>query len=267
MLKTIIGAAALVLATQAAAQVTFYEHEGFRGRYFATDRTIGDLGNSGFNDVASSVIVDRGRWELCEHAGFAGRCVVLGPGQYPSLQASGMNDAISSVRRAGGRAPAEVVAPPPPPAQPYTYYPRNGERLFEANVTSIRAVVSQPQQRCWVEREQVVHDTNAALPGAIIGGILGGVLGHQIGGGRGQDVATALGAVGGAAAGANVARNAGGGGQVVTQDVQRCTSVRGPVQPDYWDVTYVFRGQEHRVQMATSPGPTITVNRDGEPRM
>jgi len=33
-------------------------------------------------------------------------------------------------------------------------------------------------------------------PGAIIGGVVDGVLGHQIGGRRGNDVATALGAVG-----------------------------------------------------------------------
>ena len=32
--------------------------------------------------------------------------------------------------------------------------------------------------------------------------MIGGILGHQIGGGRGQDVATGVGAVGGAAVGA-----------------------------------------------------------------
>jgi uncharacterized protein YcfJ len=53
----------------------------------------------------------------------------------------------------------------------------------------------------------------------------------------------------------------------VTQDVQRCTNVSGPVRPDYWDVTYVFRGREHHVQMSTPPGATITVNGNGEPRM
>jgi len=29
----------------------------------------------------------------------------------------------------------------------------------------------------------------------------------------------------------------------------------------------VFRGQEHRVQMTSPPGSTITVSQDGEPRM
>ena len=101
--------------------------------------------------------------------------------------------------------------------------------------------------------------------GAVLGGVAGGVLGHQIGSGRGNDVATALGAIGGAALGANTGQ--GGGGQVYTQDVHRCTTVEGPMRPEYWDVTYVFRGREHRVQMSTPPGRTITVNRNGEPRM
>ena len=38
-------------------------------------------------------------------------------------------------------------------------------------------------------------------------------------------------------------------------------------QPDYWDVTYVFLGREYRVQMTPPPGPTILVNRFGEPRV
>ena len=92
---------------------------------------------------------------------------------------------------------------------------------------------------------------------------IGGGLGHQVGGGRGQDVATAGGAVAGAAIGSNVGR---GGGQVYGQDVQRCANVSRNARPDYWDVTYNFRGIEHRVQMTAPPGPTIAVNGDGEPR-
>ena len=75
---------------------------------------------------------------------------------------------------------------------------------------SVRAVVGPPEQRCWVERQQVVEDRgNANVGGAIVGALIGGVLGHQIGGGRGRDVATA----GGAVAGAAIGSNAGGGGR------------------------------------------------------
>jgi hypothetical protein len=31
-------------------------------------------------------------------------------------------------------------------------------------------------------------------------------------------------------------------------------------------VTYAFRGVEHRMQTTVPPGPTVTVNEQGEPR-
>ena len=51
------------------------------------------------------------------------------------------------------------------------------------------------------------------------------------------------------------------------QNVQRCTTVPGSMQPQYWDVTYAFRGIEHRAQLGFAPGATITVNGRGEPRV
>jgi uncharacterized protein YcfJ len=127
-------------------------------------------------------------------------------------------------------------------------------------------VIGPPEQRCWVER-QVVDSGTAGMnvPGAIVGGIAGGVLGHQIGSGRGQDVATGIGAATGALVGANVGRDT--AGTAYTQDVQRCTTLPASTRPDYWDVTYTFRGYEHRVQTATPPGATILVNAQGEPRI
>jgi uncharacterized protein YcfJ len=89
-------------------------------------------------------------------------------------------------------------------------------------------------------------------------------MGHQIGSGRGNDVATAVGAVGGAAVGANVNR---GGSQTYTQNVQRCSAVPGSAQVAYYDVTYQFQGATHRAQLSFAPGATITVNGRGEPRV
>jgi len=130
----------------------------------------------------------------------------------------------------------------------------------------VRAVVGTPEQRCWIEREEVPQDRQKVnIPASIAGAIIGGILGHQVGAGSGQDIATAGGAVAGAAVGANIGR-LGGGQQAQTQDVQRCASVPSQTQPDYWDVTYNFRGQEHRMQMTAPPGPTVIVNDRGEPR-
>ena len=162
-----------------------------------------------------------------------------------------------------GHGPAGVPVALAAPTYEYHQLPR--DRLYEAPVTSVRAVVGPPEQRCWVERQQVVQDRNdgANVPGAIVGAVIGGVLGHQVGSGRGRDVATAGGAVAGAAIGANVGR---GEGQVVSQDVQRCAVVEGHARPEYWDVAYRFRGVVRRVQMSTPPGRTIVVDDSGEPR-
>ena len=128
----------------------------------------------------------------------------------------------------------------------------------------MRAVLGPPEQRCWVERQQVVEerrDTNTG--GAVLGALIGGVLGHQVGGGRGKDVATAGGAVAGALIGGNAGRD--GGTATYDKDVQRCSTV-AEGKPAYWDVTYNFRGAENRIQMSAPPGNTIAVNSRGEPR-
>jgi uncharacterized protein YcfJ len=261
-LKSLAGVAALGLATHAAAQITLYQNEGFRGPVFAADRPIANFDRTGFNDRASSAVVERGAWQVCEDARFQGRCAVLRPGNYPSLSAMGLNDRISSVRPVSGK--GYVYAPPPAPVPVYEYRQRPNERLYQVPVTYVRAVVGPPEQRCWVERQQVQENRGGAnVPGAIVGAVIGGVLGHQVGGGRGQDIATAGGAVAGAAVGANVGRN---GYATSTQDVQRCETVANAGPPDYWDVGYNFRGLDHRIQMSVPPGPTITVNGNGEPR-
>ena len=149
-----------------------------------------------------------------------------------------------------------------PPA--YDYRRRQNERVYEANVSSVRAVVGPPEQRCWVERERVAN-SGVNVPGAIVGGVIGGILGHQIGSGRGQDLATGIGVVGGAAVGANVGRAP--DGMVYSQNVRRCEYVPTSARLDYYDVTYNFAGYEHRVQLTTLPGPTILVNAQGEPRV
>ena len=262
LLVITVGLACALAGTFAAAQVTLYQQERFYGRAFTANGPIPNLDRLGFNDRASSVIVERGEWQVCDAFNFVGRCIVLRPGQYPSLAAMGLNNRVSSVRRVSG-GPKYVYAPAPPPA-PYPYYPHYGERLYPADVIATRAVVGPPEQRCWVERQQVTAPAQPNVPGAILGGVLGGVLGHQIGSGTGRDVATAVGAVSGAAIGANVNR---GGSQVYSQDVQRCAAVPGTGQVAYWDVTYVFRGVTHRAQLGFAPGATINVNTRGEPRM
>ena len=228
--KFSLAAAALLAVAQAAAQVTFYEHDGIQGRSFTTDQQVRNFERAGFNDRASSVVVRAERWErweVCEDPRFRGNCVVLRRGQYPSLSAMGLNDRVSSVRLVSRetRVDDDRYAPPPPVA--HDYRRRGNERLYQAQVTSVRAVVGTPEQRCWVEREQVSQSSGRGDPnvgGAVIGAVIGGILGHQVGGGSGRDAATAVGVLGGAAIGANTNRD-GRGERVVNQT---CSAAPAP---------------------------------------
>ena len=265
--RSVLATAGLALAVPSFAQVTFYEHDGYEGRSFTTQRSVDNFKHQGgLNDRASSAVVRSERWEICEDAGYGGRCVVLRPGQYPSLAAMGLNDRISSVRTVQRQAAVADDRYAPPPIVETDYRRRGNERLYQAQVTSVRAVVATPERHCWMERGEVVQDQGGAnVPGALIGAVIGGILGHQVGGGTGRDVATVGGVVAGAAVGSQVGRDR-NGQPVYGPDVERCSTPPSEAGPEFWDVTYQFRGREHQMQMTSPPGATVTVNRAGEPR-
>ncbi len=249
-----------------ASQVIFYEDEGFQGRTYTADKQVDDFRSSGFNDRSSSAVVLGQRWEVCENSRFNGRCMVLNPGRYPSLAAMGINDRISSVRALPWNARVEERRVAPEPLAVYDNRRRDQEQIFQAEVTSVRAVVGTPEKRCWMEREEVAAARGEAnVGGAVLGALIGGVLGHQVGGGVGKDIATAGGAVAGAAIGSNVGRNK-NSTPATTRDVEKCSTQPSSTAPNYWDVTYNFRGVDHRIQMTAAPGATIPVNARGEPR-
>ena len=251
-----------------AGRIVIYENESFQGRSMTADNAVEDFRRSGLNDRASSAVVSGGRWEACEDARFGGNCVVLRPGQYASLTAMGMNDRISSVRAVerGARVDDRRYAPLPMVSRDYGR--RDDERLYQAAVTSVRAVVEDSGERCWVEPQQVAPErgSRANVPGAVLGAVIGGILGHQVGGGSGKDVATGIGVLAGAAIGSNTGRGDSDQQVVTTPNVQRCSRDPSQARAAYWDVAYNFRGQEYRVQMTQAPGRTVTVNEQGEPR-
>lgn len=258
-----LALAAAAFAGQVSAEIVFYEKPDFNGRHVSAERNVDNLKRWGFNDRATSVEVRGERWEVCEDAHHSGRCVVLRKGSYPSLGAMGLNNQISSARALPHSAQVDERRYAPWPDARYGFVRRAGERLYEVPVLMARAVMGPPEQRCWVERERLVVDRgDPNVGGALAGALIGGIIGHQIGSGPGRDVATGIGAVTGAAIGAHVDRD---DPRVVTRPVERCRDVPGS-RPSYWDVTYAFRGQEHRVQMTESPGRSITVNARGEPR-
>jgi hypothetical protein len=229
--KTALAVCTLVLGTQAMAQIVLYERENFRGRSVVVDRDMRNLDRRGLGDKANSIVVERGRWEVCEQPRFQGKCAVLRRGNYPNLRGTGLEADISSIRKAseGRRYDNEPQAAA---GDDYRFRRRANERTSEVPVTSVRAIMGPPNQRCWVERQAAPPPSD---PGAAVAGaVLSGILGYQVG--------------------------------PAPQNVQRCTTVQG--RPDHYEVTYNFRGSPRTVQMAVPPpNNRIIVNAQGEPRM
>ena len=87
--------------------IELYGQPGFGGRSMPLDRDAPTLEGSGFNDRASSLVVNEGTWQLCSDPGYAGTCRNYGPGRYADL-GYGMAKQVSSARlvRAHRDAPA-----------------------------------------------------------------------------------------------------------------------------------------------------------------
>jgi hypothetical protein len=108
-------------------QMILYEHGDFQGRSVRVNRDAETLDFAGFNDRASSIVVNAGRWQVCSDAQFRGNCRVLPPGQYPNLAAMGLNDRVTSLRLVGpGRqVQRDEYAPLPPGYQGSPPWERN----------------------------------------------------------------------------------------------------------------------------------------------
>ena len=155
--KPLLGLAAVAFCTHAAAQITFYESDHFRGRTFATSQPVSNFKQ---RRLQRPGVVGRGRARavgslrrLRSTAAAASCCVAAAPDPLRNL---GLENRISSVRPAP-RDKHYEHEPQPVLDTPYEYRRRPNERLSRAPVTSVRAVVGPPEQRCWVERQQVAE--------------------------------------------------------------------------------------------------------------
>ena len=77
-------------------ELTLYTRDDFAGRSLTVRNASADLRERDFNDTVQSVRVRAGYWEVCEDAGFRGRCRTLEPGDHVSLER--LSNRISSVR-------------------------------------------------------------------------------------------------------------------------------------------------------------------------
>jgi len=225
LIKSALAVSALVLGSQAMAQIVLYEGEGFRGHSVVVDKDMRNLDRRGLG-TARSVVVERGRWEVCTEPRFAGKCAVLRRGNYPNLRGTGLEANISSIRKASESRHYDNE-PQAAAGEDYRYRRRANERTSEVPVTSVRAIMGDANQRCWVDRQQAAP----ADPGAAL---IAGILGYQVG--------------------------------AAQQNVQRCTTVQGP-PAYYEVTYNFRGSPRTVHMAAPPANNRVVVNERGEPRM
>lgn len=76
--------------------IILFEGPGQSGRSYTLNGPTADLGGTGFNDRATTAIVNGGTWQLCADANYMSTCEVFGPGRYDNLAA--VTGRVSSAR-------------------------------------------------------------------------------------------------------------------------------------------------------------------------
>lgn len=90
-----------------AGDITLYTRDHFGGPAITLHETVPDLDLQGFNDKTSSVVVQKGTWEVCAEKHFKGKCMILKEGQYAELKDfSNMMSSVREVENAKDKRPA-----------------------------------------------------------------------------------------------------------------------------------------------------------------
>ncbi|HEX5130737.1 MAG TPA: beta/gamma crystallin-related protein [Usitatibacter sp.] len=87
---------ALGTAHAATTELIIYKSANFKGPSHTVKGEVNNL-EGGFAREGQSLVVRGGNWEVCTDDHFRGKCYVLGPGEYPSLDST-LNNRIVSVR-------------------------------------------------------------------------------------------------------------------------------------------------------------------------
>lgn len=77
--------------------VTLYTDSYERGASLGLNKGVSDLSRYRFNDNISSLQIRSGKWEVCEHANYKGRCQIV-DASTDRLNGIRLNDNISSIR-------------------------------------------------------------------------------------------------------------------------------------------------------------------------
>ena len=96
--------------------IAFFADGNFSGPFLGFDQGEASLSQFRFNDTASSVLINRGTWLLCEDADYRGQCEMV-DASVSDLGAIGLNDRITSFRRYDVRREGPWRRPVPPPVR------------------------------------------------------------------------------------------------------------------------------------------------------
>jgi len=77
--------------------ITLYDQPNYQGRSVVIDTDAENLDWVNFNDMASSIRVSGGQWEVCIDASYRGSCQVI-DSDLPNMTQWAFNDRISSIR-------------------------------------------------------------------------------------------------------------------------------------------------------------------------
>ena len=78
--------------------IALFQHGNYNGKFLGFDEGVADLSRFNFNDTASSVVVTRGTWLLCEDAEYRGDCELV-DASLDDLAVIDLNDRVTSFRR------------------------------------------------------------------------------------------------------------------------------------------------------------------------
>ena len=121
--------------------ITVFVDRNFRGKSATFHQDIPNLQPTGFNDRIQSIRVGPGeKWEVCEHANYQGRCVVIS-GEESDLRRNQWDRIISSMRRVTG------PRPPGPPLVVDLYMVLFDRTNFRGNPTNLNGPVPNLNRR------------------------------------------------------------------------------------------------------------------------
>ncbi len=130
--------------------------------------------------------------------------------------------------------------------------------------------ITTPERHCWDEEVDRYHENNPGYTGTVLGGIIGGVVANRVsrhGHGRGDNLATAAGALLGSAIGHDISHKR-SGGYYTTSTERRCEVTQRTTYEEElvgYDVTYRYQGRLFTTRTQEHPGKRIPVSVDVRP--